>query len=93
MNCHKLRIRICHPSERPTRRVREQRVLRGRDALHGDDRAPLLGIARRPRNRVGRLQQRRVEEPLPLHRLRLQVEQNKDGLGKQQALFIYDVGR
>ena len=56
--------------------MREQCLLCGRDALHGDDRAPLLGGApRRPRRRLGRLQQRRAEEPLPMHRLRLQVEQ------------------
>ena len=69
----------CFSSERPTRPVREQRLLRGRDALHGDDRAPVLGGAplRRPRRRLGRLQQRRAQEPLPLHRLRFQVEQNE----------------
>ena len=70
-------VPICQPSERPTRPLREQRVFGGRDALHGDDRAPLLGGARRPSNRVGRLQQRRAQEPLPMHRLRLQVEQNE----------------
>ena len=53
--------------------MREQCVLRRRDALQGDDRASLLGGARRPRRRLGRLQQRRPQEPLPLHCLRIQV--------------------
>ena len=66
---------ILLPAGRPPRPVREQRVLGRRDALHGDDRAALLGGAprRRPRRRLGRLQQRRAQEPLPLHGLRIQV--------------------